>query len=77
MKTEEGIKYMTQRSIQAEGCFGNIKENYNYERMRRRGESGVKTEILLVAIGHNIRRFHTRKIEKKNKDAKEQTKLMN
>lgn len=67
METEEGKRYMIQRSIQAEGCFGNIKENHGYDRMRRRGESGVKTELLLVAMGHNIRRYHTRKLEKLRK----------
>lgn len=77
MSSEEGNRYMTQRSIQSEGCFGNIKENYGYDRMRRRGESGVKTEQLLVAMGHNIRRYHTRKIEKKKSYANSQARTIN
>ena len=68
MQTEEGRNYMIQRSIQSEGCFGNIKENYGYDRMRRRGESGVKVELLLVAIGHNIRRYHNRKFGNHKKE---------
>jgi len=32
---------MTERSIQAEGVFANLKEDYGYTRLRRRGESGV------------------------------------
>ena len=33
---------MTQRSIQAEGIFGHIKQDYEYERLRRRGKDGVR-----------------------------------
>lgn len=64
LSTELGIELMKQRSIQSEGIFGQIKENNDYDRLRRRGLPGVKMEILLVAIGHNLRRYHTRKIER-------------
>ena len=40
-----------------------IKEDNHYDKLRRRGISGVKLEILLVCIGHNLRRYHTRKLE--------------
>ncbi|MGO5411523.1 transposase [Holdemanella porci] len=52
----------------SEGIFGQIKEDNHYDKLRRRGISGVKLEILLVCIGHNLRRYHTRKLEfQKNK----------
>ena len=51
---------MTQRSIWSEGIFGQIKEDNHYDKLRRRGISGVKLEILLVCVGHNLRRYHTR-----------------
>ena len=54
---------MTQRSIWSEGIFGQIKEDNHYDKLRRRSISGVKLEILLVCIGHNLRRYHTRKLE--------------
>ena len=60
LSTEQGKKYMTQRSIWSEGIFGQIKEDNHYDKLRRRGISGVKLEILLVCIGHNLRRYHTR-----------------
>ena len=63
LSTEQGKKYMTQRSIWSEGIFGQIKEDNHYDKLRRRGISGVKLEILLVCIGHNLRRYHTRKLE--------------
>ena len=63
LSTEQGKKYMTQRSIWSEGIYGQIKEDNHYDKLRRRGISGVKLEILLVCIGHNLRRYHTRKLE--------------
>lgn len=61
---EDGRKLMIQRSIQAEGIFGQIKQDYEYARLRRRGEYGVKLEIFLVAMGHNLRKYHSRKLKR-------------
>lgn len=72
LATEEGKELMKQRSIQAEGIFGQIKQDNDYARLRRRGTAGVKLEILLVSIGHNIRRYHARKKEKQAADNKKQ-----
>ena len=41
------------------------KANQKYDRLYRRGENGVKLEIYLVAIGHNIRKYHSQKKIKK------------
>ena len=35
---------MAQRSSEAEGAFGDIKKNFGYSLLRRRGESGVRVE---------------------------------
>lgn len=72
LSTDEGKELMKQRSVQAEGIFGHIKQDNEYIRLRRRGISGVKTELLLVSIGHNLRRYHTRKMEKEKESQKEQ-----
>lgn len=61
LETAEGKELMKQRSIQSEGIFGQIKQDYEYDRLWRRGETGVKLEVLLVSIGHNLRRYHNRK----------------
>ena len=63
MSTDEGKKLMILRDIQSEGTFGNIKANWKYDRLQRRGESGVNLEILLVCIGVNFRRYHHRMFE--------------
>lgn len=57
---------MTLRSTQSEGNFGNIKYNWDYARIRRRGNAGVKVEILLTCIGVNLRRLQVRLAEKRN-----------
>ena len=61
LETVEGKELMKQRIIQSEGNFGQIKQDYEYDRLWRRGEIGVKLEILLVSMGHNLRRYHNRK----------------
>ena len=63
LSTPEGRELLKQRSIQSEGCFGILKEDFKYDRLHRTGESGVRTEFYLVAIGHNLRRFHKKKME--------------
>lgn len=60
MSSQEGHEIMVSRSIQAEGTFGDLKENYRYSRLKRRGLENVKFEILMVAMGHNIRKFNNR-----------------
>ena len=53
----KGIEIRINRSIQVEGTFGQIKQNMNYERMRRRGLDKVACEIMLMCLGVNIRRL--------------------
>lgn len=64
LSTEEGIEMKKQRSIQVEGAFGVIKEDYGYEKTRRRGKENVLTEILLVLTGFNLRKYHNKKQRK-------------
>jgi len=53
----KGIEIRINRSIQVEGTFGQIKNNMNYERIRRRGLDKVSGEIMLMCLGVNIRRL--------------------
>lgn len=46
------------RSIQAEGVFAVIKQDYSFRRFLTRGKENVRTEMLLMAIGYNIFRLH-------------------
>ena len=53
----KGIELRINRSIQVEGTFGQIKNNMNYDRIRRRGLNKVSGEIMLMCLGVNIRRY--------------------
>ena len=63
---ERGIACRIQRSIQVEGAFGEIKHNCDYTRFHRRGKAGVETEFLLISIGYNLRKYHSKKLRKLN-----------
>lgn len=53
----KGIEIRINRSIQAEGTFGQIKQNMQYVRIRRRGIEKVSCEIMLMCLGRNIRKL--------------------
>lgn len=61
LKSDEGIQLRTQRSIEVEGAFGDIKSNSEYTRIQRRGKKGVQSELCLVFIGYNLRKYHNKK----------------
>ena len=50
------------RSIQAEGTFGEIKWNRGYKRIRRRGIEGVILELGLISCGFNLHKYHAKRI---------------
>ena len=58
--TELGIKYRTNRSIQVEGAFGVMKNDYEFQRFLLRGKTKVKLEILILFIGYNINKLHAK-----------------
>ena len=60
--SEKGILLRMNRSIQAEGAFGVIKQDYGFRQFLLRGNKKVRTEMLLVAMAFNINKLH-RKIQ--------------
>ncbi len=50
------------RSIQAEGTFGEIKWNRGYKRIRRRGIEGVILELGLISCGFNLHKYHIKRM---------------
>lgn len=67
LQSPKGIEIRINRSIQVEGTFGQIKNNMNYDRIRRRGLNKVSCEIMLMCLGVNIRRYFSSSIENKFK----------
>lgn len=59
--TSEGILLRINRSIQVEGAFGVLKEDYGFRRFLMRGNQKVVTETLLMGIAYNVRKYHAKK----------------
>jgi transposase len=58
--SETGIRYRMNRSIQVEGAFGVLKNDYGFQRFLLRGKTRVKLEILLLCLGYNINKLHAK-----------------
>ena len=58
--SETGPRYRMNRSIQVEGAFGVLKNDYDFQRFLLRGKTKVKLEILLLCFGYNINKLHAK-----------------
>ncbi|MBR3808513.1 MAG: IS1182 family transposase [Lachnospiraceae bacterium] len=58
--SETGILYRMNRSIQVEGAFGVLKNDYEFQRFLLRGKTKVKLEILLLCMGYNLNKLHAK-----------------
>ena len=56
----KGIILRMNRSIQSEGAFGAVKQNYGFRQFLLRGNKKVTTEILLVAMAYDINKLHSK-----------------
>ena len=74
LSTEFGKELKKQRSIQAEGAFGVIKQDMKFTRFTRRGLKNAKMEFLIVCLGYNLRKYHKYRL-KKEKEEREKSLL--
>ncbi len=58
--SEEGKLYRMNRSIQAEGSFGDIKQDMQFRRYLTKGTINVLAESTLLAIARNINKLHNK-----------------
>lgn len=58
--SEQGILLRMNRSIQSEGAFGVVKQDYNFRQFLLRGQLKVTTEMLLLAMSYNINKLHAK-----------------
>ena len=63
--SEKGIILRMNRSIQVEGAFGVLKQNMKFKRFKYRERSKTKVEVLLFAIGYNLRKYVHKKEQKR------------
>lgn len=68
--TEEGKEYKKRRSAEVEGAFGIIKNNWNYDRIHRKGKENVEIEIFWIILGFNLRKYHNKRTQRQ-RDNKE------
>ena len=58
--SEEGILFRTNRSIQAEGSFGDLKQDMQFRRYLSKGNANVLAESTLLAMARNINNLHNK-----------------
>ena len=58
--SEQGVLLRMNRSIQAEGAFGVLKQNYAFRRFMLRGHRKVSVEIFLLAMAYNVNKYHAK-----------------
>jgi hypothetical protein len=63
LDSDAGIRLRINRSIYAEGAFAMIKEDGGYRRLSRRGLENANLEFHLVAIGHNLFKYHQERLK--------------
>ena len=54
LTSEQGIAHRSQRPVDVEAVFGNIKQNKKFTRFMLRGKENVLIEAGLVALAHNL-----------------------
>ncbi len=58
--SDEGVLYRMNRSIQAEGSFGDTKQDMQFRRYLSKGSANVLAESTLLAIARNINKLHNK-----------------
>jgi hypothetical protein len=58
--SDEGCELRMNRSIQAEGSFGEIKQDMGFRRFLCKGKQNVLAESILLAMAHNINKLHNK-----------------
>ena len=57
---EKGIKLRVNRSIQVEGAFGVIKQDFGFRRFLTRGKQKTETQFYLIALAFDIEKLYNR-----------------
>ena len=57
LTSERGMMHRSNRPIEPEAVFGDIKFNHGFRRFRLKSTKKVKVEFGLVALAHNLRKY--------------------
>ncbi len=71
LSTEFGKELKKERSIQAEGAFGVIKQDMGFVIFTRRGLENAEMEFLIVCLGYNFKKYHSYRLKKERESRQE------
>ena len=54
------------RSIQVEGAFGVLKQDYGFRRFLSRGKNNIRTEFTLLSFAYNIQKLFNKRVQNRN-----------
>ena len=57
LNSETGLKIRSQRPVDVEAVFGNIKSNHDFKRFLLRGLEKREIEAGLISLAHNLRKM--------------------
>lgn len=60
MTSHEGIQLRINRSIQVEGAFGVLKQDFGFKRFLHRGTGSIRKMLYLLTMGFNMAKLHKR-----------------
>ena len=61
--TPKGIQYRVNRSIQSEGTFGILKQDWGFRRFLTRGNINIQAQIGLLAFAFNIKKLQAKRFD--------------
>ena len=61
--TPKGIQYRMNRSIQSEGTFGVLKQDWGFRRFLTRGNTNILAQIGLLSFAFNIKKLHAKRLD--------------
>ncbi len=58
LTSERGVMHRSNRPIEPEAVFGDIKFNHGFKRFCLKSNKKVRVEFGLIALAHNLRKYH-------------------
>lgn len=60
--SEQGLKYRSQRPVDVEAAFGNLKQNKGFKRFLLRGHEKIEVETGLLSLAINLKKMNAIKV---------------
>lgn len=67
LTSQRGLMHRSNRPIEPEACFGNIKFNHGFKRFHLKSMRKTKVEWGLVSLAHNLRKYVAHQAKSKHK----------